>query len=159
MKTNKFIEEAESMGFVVKEQFGNVLKICTFIDDSVSIASVWKNKMYAIETAPILFSGLKKEKQEQLFNLLTEYASTPIEERKEEKKYMYRVKEIGCIKLESHKDNRAYLNYNPEYKLWSLNDSEHGSRFKTHFTHSWLKSQGVDIEQLQEVYEEIEVTK
>lgn len=157
MKTNEFIKEVEAMGFVVKEKFGEVLEICTFIDDSVSVATVWKNKMYAIETKPILFSNFKKKKQEQLFKLLTEYASTPIEEREEEKKYMYRVRKLEGVKFNLFFKQTSYLNFNKNNNVWFL-DSEKGNKInQTIFTHSELKTLGVDIEQLQEVYEEIEV--
>ena len=50
------------------------------------IASVTKNKRFIFSTYPAL-KDLNQSEQEELFHLLTGIASTPTEEREEEKRY------------------------------------------------------------------------
>lgn len=103
MKTKEFIKEAEVMGFIVnddnntffvKNKYGKIL------------AYVCKYKSFAFSTGYHTFFSLDENKKQQLFKLLTEYASTPIKERQKEKKYMYLLKRFS----ENEKD-RLHLTY------------------------------------------------
>ena len=153
MKTNEFIKEVEAMGFNAEEYPQWVV----IYANGFRISTVSKNRLFVVNTDFVKFYDLFKDKKQQLFNLLTQYASMPIEEREEEKKYMYLIKEVDGINLEIHQDREAYLNYSAENKGWFLSDNEHDQYFQTQFTHSWLKERGIDIDQLKEVYDEIEV--
>lgn len=157
MKTNEFIKEVKAIGFIVaignNERLLEVRK-----QDSDLIATVTTNKRFYFYNNHNSFYALEENKKQQLFNLLTEYASTPVEEREEEKKYMYRIKKVDGLEL-----NGTYVTF---VELNSLSGREgyfildyldDRANYKQVFTHSWLKKHGVDIEQLKEVCDEIEV--
>lgn len=80
MKTKEFIKRVEELGFEVNvyDSYINVLA------NNFFISTIYMNKMYGISTyEPILADFKNKEK---FFDLMVEYAKTPIDERKEEKK-------------------------------------------------------------------------
>lgn len=93
MKTNELIKELEAMGFKCTFCDGYYHTLYVYNkDNNMTVASVDVTKMFSVHTMFTAFLNLEETKKQQLFNLLTEYASTPIKERKEEKKYMYRLK-------------------------------------------------------------------
>lgn len=162
MKTNEFIKEAEAMGYYIAfdderlcEGFLYITK-SRFELDIVGRVSV--EKIGLIDTCFDDFLTLNNYMKQRVLNLLTQYASTPVEEREEEKEYMYRVKKVDGLEL-----NGTYVTF---VELNSLSGREgyfildyldDRPRYKQVFTHSWLKKHGVDIEQLKEVCDEIEV--
>lgn len=152
MKTNELIKELEAMDFEVEEYAGYLDVYC----DDYLIVKVGTENIFSVDTKYTGFDKLNETKKQQLFKLLTEYASTPNEERKEEKKYMYYIRNVDGVDL----SNNKYLSYYYREDRWLPYDGKlFPNDYQYAFTHSWLKSQGVDIEQLQEVYEEIEVTE
>ncbi|MBC9722243.1 MAG: hypothetical protein H9W82_13370 [Lactobacillus sp.] len=83
MKTSEFIEKVEKLGFTV-----NVSSISgrgLFVKDEYEelIAYVSSEKIGVIDTTCCDFGILKENQRKQLFNLLTEYAVTPIAERRD----------------------------------------------------------------------------
>lgn len=87
MKTNEFIKEVESFGFIADDT-KEMDKIYVFDSRHKHIlAIVSTNHMYRME---IMFSNFSKIELNQgaLYRLLTEYAGTLIKDRQEEKKYV-----------------------------------------------------------------------
>lgn len=84
MKTNEFIKRVEELGYYAH-------KIVTQIDifaNGFIIAKVYTNRMYSINA--FNFVNIQWKNQDKLFALIVEYASTPIDEREEEKKFYLR---------------------------------------------------------------------
>lgn len=84
MKTNEFIKRVEELGYKAH-------KIATQIDiiaNGFTIARVYTNRMYAMNA--FTFINIEWRNQDKLFDLIVEYAKTPIEDREEEKKYYLR---------------------------------------------------------------------
>lgn len=90
MKTSEFIEKVEKLEFVgeVKEEnFGTNRKPDKYLiskdkgGQTISIVSI--DFEYLVDTRFYWYTVLISEQRKQLFNLLTEYAATPIEGRKD----------------------------------------------------------------------------
>ena len=100
MKTSEFIKRVEELGYEVVEGWDSVR---VFRDNS-SVATVHGIRVNSLDTY------WEKDVPHELFHVLFSYASTPIEERKEDKKYyLY------------HPVLNNYFNYNKidEYYIWS----------------------------------------
>lgn len=88
MKTKEFIKRVEELGFEVSEEYDYIrICVCNYI-----IATLSESRLYCINT----YNSVKVEwvNEKKLFDLLVEYAKTPIEDRKEEEKYFYEHKFI-----------------------------------------------------------------
>lgn len=154
MKTNELIKKAETIGFTVDYTYDNWM---AFLHNDSIVADVDKNKIFSVNTDYGSFHRLDEKLKKQLYELLTEYASTPIEEREEEKEYMYCLKQIDGVNYFSGPGR--YLNWDNSERIFLLNNKWENCNYKTKFTHSWLKEHEVNIKQLKEIYDEIEVTK
>lgn len=74
--------------------------IPTFIDVDINypgqqftVAAFIKEKQYSLTIISDVMGDLPGDLQEELFDILVEFARTPVDEREEEKKYEYRLKE------------------------------------------------------------------
>lgn len=92
MKTNDFIARMECIGLdtqIVMVGNKECIRVCT---DSVGvIAFVSTKEIFKINCCDA-FSDLTISEKGIVFNALVEYASTPIEEREEKKRYKYKLK-------------------------------------------------------------------
>lgn len=84
MKTKEFIKRVEELGFKVNRTVAQI----DIIARSFTIAKVYTNRRYSINT--FNFVNIEWENQDKLFDLIVEYAMTPIEDREEEKKFYLR---------------------------------------------------------------------
>lgn len=131
MRTNEFREAIEELGFRV-EIYSNAE---IFINDCHgTFASIPKNKRYNVDTDWDGFDKFEETKQGELFSILTTYASTPIAEREEEKRY--RVKLIS----KSIEEDVSYLNKWVVEGRYFLSDLSSTTDVKTIFTESELKT-------------------
>lgn len=74
-KTKEFIKRVEELGYEVIEG----IKTIDIIEDGFIIATVWKNRIYAVN---IFFSTEDKyENEDKLFGLIADYVKIPIEDR------------------------------------------------------------------------------
>lgn len=81
MKTKEFIKRVDELGFKAH-------KIVTQIDiiaNGLIIAKVYTNRIYSINA--FNFINIEWKNQDKLFDIIVEYAKTPIEDREEEKKF------------------------------------------------------------------------
>lgn len=92
MKTKDFIERVEALNFVVKTK-RNITGLIGFTNENgETLISVNENFAYHFNTNYEAFKQLHLRDKRQLANIGWEYASTPLEERKEEKKYLVEIK-------------------------------------------------------------------
>ena len=102
MKTSEFIELA--LGFKDIGEHKRENGIIHFYDTQASlIATVSENEPAKMNTNYFRFGYMKKYSKLELLALLYEYATTPLEEREEPKKYKLKHKLI--------RGNDGYLNY------------------------------------------------
>lgn len=88
MRTSEFVEILKNRGYEVVFR-GSVIKILDRIDDCVEnlVAVVYLKDMHCIDMTWCGNLDMKESKRAELFDLVAEYASTPIAEREEEKRY------------------------------------------------------------------------
>ena len=89
MKTKEFIKKVEGLGYKTQVY----LKRLRIREQGCMVALVCLNKRFIFETNFVSGSLM----DEKLFDLLVEYARTPIEDREEEKKFYLRHKYIRFI--------------------------------------------------------------
>lgn len=94
MKTKEFIKRVEELGFEYEKA-----EEVYFIQDNegTEYASVCHTTPNQISNMERVWDWIDKDTQEKLFNLLIEYAKTPIEEREEEKKYYLKHRWLRCL--------------------------------------------------------------
>lgn len=97
MKTKEFIKRVEELGFKVFNE-SDYYVIKDEYEDNV--ANVNKTTLTQMSTDYIEWDEVYDGDKTKLFNLLVEYARTPIEDREEEKYYLvkFTLKEIEEIK-------------------------------------------------------------
>lgn len=101
MKTKEFIKKVDELGFKAD-------KIDTQIDiiaNGLIIAKVYTNRIYSINA--FNFINIEWKNQDKLFDLIVEYARTPIEDREEEKKVIIQHKYL------------VSKNFNPVNLVWN----------------------------------------
>ena len=87
MKTKEFIKKVEELGYKAYKVYGQINIM------SQGLAIVSTERMYVIKS--FCFVDVEWENQDKLFDLIVEYAKTPINEREEETKYYLRHKYIN----------------------------------------------------------------
>ena len=131
MKTSEFIKRVEDLGYLVTKQTTRYV-----IEKSVSeelenyVADVDLRYRNTIRTNSV--------ENDELLDLIVEYARTPLEERKEPKRYYIRPK--GMIIL-----GGASFSYNPYGEYWYL-ENDPSTDHMTTFTIKELEDLGIDIE-------------
>lgn len=156
MKTNEFIKEVKNMGFeAIFNRVGDIMNLEIRENQYGGLVAYSEvNKMFIVGIQDDFYYKLEEQQQQKLFKLLTEYASTPVEDRKEENKYMYYIKNVDGINL----SNNKYLSYYYREDRWLPYDGKlFPGDYQYTFTHSELKELGVNIEQLKKVYKEVKV--
>lgn len=112
MKTKEFIKAIEKLGYYPLEN-NAIIKITKSQSIQFVYADVATNHQNVLGTDYFPFTELSKDEQAELFDVLIEYARTPLEEREEEPKYRLRHKWL-C--LDEFGDEKAFLNYCVENK-------------------------------------------
>lgn len=122
MKTKEFIEKVKKLGFEIiyyKNPWSNVESNCeydsiTIYVDKQDLVKIWTNCQYAISTISDGHSCyLDGYDVDKLYELCFEYASTPVEDRKDEKKFLiqhkYLVSKANCqVNLAKNKEKNVY---------------------------------------------------
>ena len=88
MKTKEFIEKVKEMGFEVREYD---IDIDVMNGNHDSICSVSTMFRFVLDTNWSSFEVIEEKTREGLYRLAVEYARTPLDEREEEKKYVYKL--------------------------------------------------------------------
>ena len=113
MKTSEFIEKIEILGFYIKD-FDSNLKI-TNSKSCIYVADVSKSVFGMISTNYQGFTLLDNGRKLYLLDILIKYATTPPEEREDEKKYKLKQKGVS---------NR-YLIWIPEIDKFTTGNSKY----------------------------------
>lgn len=83
MKTCELVEKIEEMGLRVSWGISGMLRGNSVYYGARRVATICEDYPYRISNETYDMLGLPEDKQKQLFELLVEYARTPVEERKE----------------------------------------------------------------------------
>lgn len=131
MKTVEFMNEIRELGLYFKD-YRDMIFIYSDIEQSKTIACIYTDIYFSIDTVYREFERLEDHRKERLINLIIDYVKTPIEERKKEKKYYLRHKWLSY-------NGRQYLNlYINENEC--LIDTKHSyDNIKTQFTQAQIE--------------------
>ena len=131
MKTNEFIKKVNELGFnVIEKQFiyANETWLIVREAEHATIMGVEKNTRYMIAIDHGRFEYLDDDTKEELFNIAVEYAKTPIEEKKEEKKYYLRLPIFG------YDDEQNYLNLERDTGKYLFGSKKNIDGYQTQFS-------------------------
>lgn len=117
MKTKEFIKRVEEFGFDTQIT-GNTIYILK--DDEKTIARVEIIARFTFDSFYLHNKPLNEETMEKLFELVVEYAKTPLDERKEEEKWFY---EHRFIKTRGGNPTYLAIRQRPNYKYPILQGS------------------------------------
>ena len=135
MRTKDFIKSVEELGFEVYVGEHHI----RVLSDDKRVACVFTMHNYALNTySPYKVNYKYKD---ALFELLVEYAKTPIEEREEPKKYYLRHNYLNLYSGENYLNWDKTLSFG--YDL-HLKDKGEDGQWQTKFTKEemqWLESQ------------------
>lgn len=129
METKEFIKRVKKLGFKIRTNDIDII-VC---DEIGPIATINKVKQYGLS----IYAETRYQIPQELFDLCTQYARTPIDERGEEEKfYLQKIKSFYEIKVD--KDN-MFLILNMDDNSFFLNDVLFYDKFmrgnfKTQFT-------------------------
>lgn len=126
LTTKEFIKEVKKLGFGVNDK--NISGIWIENSNGEHVAYACRYKMCKFDTCFIAFDNISEFNKVSLFNLLDEYARTPIGEREEPQKYYLMNKWLKNI--DNHK---CFLNRFLDSYYFLGNITENSS-FKTQFT-------------------------
>ena len=123
MKTKEFIKRVEELGYDVKLR-NNYIQI---IRDEFVAVVVYMNVMYSITFHQIIKTSWNNG--DKLFDLIVEYAKTPVEDREEEKKYYLRNRWLKLRPIDKN-----YLNHLIGTNEYWLDYDNETKNVKTQFT-------------------------
>lgn len=161
MRINELRDKIDKLGqkydekFIIEEieTFSNNSRVTVYIDyygSHYTIATIMLKDRYIFSTIEEVFDELPEELQEELFNILVNFARTPADERGEEKKYQYRLKEQYLWIDKRLNLENCYLNiqsFQDGSKQKVLDNKGNTNLFKTEFTD----------EEIEEVVKEFDV--
>lgn len=143
MKTKEFIEEIKQMGFktLEDEQYIEVM----LQGSSMRLAIVSKDEIYSVRTTYTSFENLDDRVQSKLFELISKYSSTPIQDREDQKKYYLKV--YGSKYHYDQSD--CYLNkhnsFDPPKYSYQNNDESKIQQIQTMFTDDEIEDIPIDV--------------
>lgn len=123
LTTKKFIKEAEKLGF----SFLQCTKDIVIYYENHQVAYISWHRRFYVGTTCWFRDHLPKELQEKLFDLLFEYARTPLEDREEPQKFYFKTK----IKAG---DFRRYLNFSERYNRIEIGSIDNTDEWQAQFT-------------------------
>lgn len=95
MLTYDLIKKIKDLGFdcripALNGPYMEIYKIDEAYNPVVSIAKVYIDRLYVFSTNTDAFKALPEEVRKEIFDILVEYAYTPIEDREPPNKYVYK---------------------------------------------------------------------
>ena len=130
MKTSEFIKRVEELGYVIKKvEFNKTIEV---FEGQKYHGCVTEKGINVVRTNNAI--------PNDLFNLIIEYAKTPLEEREEPKKYYIRPKGMKLIRT------NFVFNYYVNDGEWSLYGKDETRLAKTRFTLKELEDLGINPE-------------
>lgn len=125
MKTKEFIKRVKELGFKIRTNDIDII-VC---DEIGPVATVNEVKQYGLS----IYAETRYQIPQELFDLCTQYARTPIDERGEEEKfYLQKMKSFYQEGL--YNEKYAYLNFNKRNDCFWLSSTTYDDDNKTQFT-------------------------
>ncbi|MDU1315695.1 hypothetical protein [Anaerococcus hydrogenalis] len=135
MKTNEFIKRVDELGF--KAHKG--VTCIDIVSDGFTVAKVSTYRVYVINS--FCFVDVEWTNQDKLFNLIVEYAKTPIEDRKEETRFYLK--------------HRYFRFYNGSSKYLGMDLVKDKPDLYSKIAYGWVKNQFTEKE-IDEIEEEFD---
>lgn len=113
MKTKEFIKRIEELGYLVNEGYADWQISRLNKGQELLVAIVNKNDLCRISTDFVGWWDIPDEDKSKLLDIIVEFASTPIKDREEEKKFLikhkYLVSKAICqVNLAKNKEKNVY---------------------------------------------------
>lgn len=151
MKTKIFMKKVRELGFKIEECD---LDIDVINGTSEYVCSVSKTFRFVLDTDWTAFEGMGESDREDLYKIAVEYASTPLEERVEEKKY-----QINIINdVVKYNSAGSYLNLKVEQERYIFSSSNETPEYKTQFTQKEINNFPDAVKEILPLCKQIEVT-
>ena len=130
MKTKEFIKKVKGLGFEVEDEYDRKGELVEFRirDGEEDFVVIWPKFTFAISTIEDGFMDLKYPLPlKELYKLCFEYASTPVKDREEEKKFYLKHRWLESV-------GNRYLIWDSGDKCYYLDDSAEYYSGKIKFT-------------------------
>lgn len=124
MKTKEFIERLSALGYSTTK-YEDTIEVAEMITPSYGRihGRIYRKEPYRIETTQ------HTRQNPRVFDLMVEYARTPLDEREEPKKYVWKLKGTG-----NNMGTGAYFSKNPTHDKWILGAKNGVLGYLTRFT-------------------------
>ena len=132
MKTAEYIKAVKGLGLSVYEECTNTVMVENDAADT-AVVHVDTKRMYGLDTNFTGFIELDEAARGKVFALAVEYSTTPLKERKEEKRYRLRLN-APILK----RPGMECLNLNKDTGSCVLDDKDEDELYQTAFTLSEL---------------------
>ena len=147
MKTKEFIEQVEKMGFQVCEEKKYIEVMLK--GSLMRIAIVSKDEIYSLRTTYQSYENLDDGIKSKLFELITKYARTPLQDREIPKRYYLKLKIRNFLY-----SNDYTINQCKKDGSFILSNELESLVYKTKFTQSEIDAMP---KELQEAFDKIHV--
>ena len=148
MKTKEFITKVEALGFLVHDGHCYLEVEDTEGEDVVDIL---KAKRWVCDCEHVGFESLHEVKQTELMEVITEYVTTQVKDREEEKRYW--LQNIPVPLLKESDDLWYYEPINKLFKPGVDRDRTDNEKYKAIFTESEIAEMDITG------FEKVEVTE
>ena len=128
MKTKEFIAKVEALGFLVYDGHCYLEVKDT---EGKDVVDILKAKRWVYDCEFDAFESLHEVKQTELMEFVTEYVTTQVKDREEEKRYYLRL----ATKIDVYEDRR-YLNIDIPNEKYTLSENKDDAYYKAIFTES-----------------------
>lgn len=123
MTTKEFINKLNILGYTVEKRKNHV----RVLKDDDLVANISSFFVYELDTE---WEGMCNN--EELFDVMVEYAKTPIEEREEQEEFYWKLK--GNMD-----DSYCYINFNKKRNTVSIDNKHETGTYKSVFTENEFK--------------------
>lgn len=150
MKTKEFIKKVKELGFKIRTNDIDII-VC---DEIGPVATVNEVKQYGLS----IYAETRYQIPQELFDLCTQYARTPIDEREGEQKfYLQKIKSF----YDTCDEEYAFLNLDMDDNTFFLSDVGQYDNSKTQFTQKEIdkikEEQHTDLSEFKQIpVEEVE---
>ena len=132
MKTKEFLKRVKKLGFEVGIEYGRNGELFEFRigDDEEDFVVIWPKFTFAISTIEYGFVDLKDPLPlEELYKLCFEYASTPVKDREEEKKFYLRHRWIFNKDFYMYLQKTSYDDKKMSVRVFGFSDNDDDIKF------------------------------
>ena len=145
MKTKEFIAKVEALGFLVYDGHCYLEVKDT---EGKDVVDILKAKRWVYDCEFDAFESLHEVKQTELMEAVTEYVTTQVKDREEEKRYYLRL----ATKIDVYEDRR-YLNMDIPNEKYTLSENKDDAYYKAIFAESEIAQMDITG------FEKVEVTE